>query len=258
MSTVLLAGVVIIGGIFTLPQKEEVKVPELQSQASAASIPSSSSAASKAVEESPLTQFVENSTGSQITYMSLKDDFHTGTSTERFARPALSLAKLYIAEYVLEHGTNNEKSLAMEMIKDSSDVSAEILYESYPNSIEEIADQYGLLSTRGDAHWGYSVTSTYDLVKFVSALILDDPDSPILEAMRNASAVAADGYPQDWGTAVLDEAEGSKWGWSDDLMLHSSVTFGEDYVVAAAVTGSKEDLTQLVENQLGEVVSQHG
>lgn len=102
------------------------------------------------------------------------------------------------------------------------------------------------------------MTSTYDLVKFVSALIIDDPDSPILEAMRNASAVAADGYPQDWGTAVLDEAEGSKWGWSDDLMLHSSVTFGEDYVVAAAVTGSKEDLTQLVENQLGEVVSQHG
>ncbi|WP_096459747.1 hypothetical protein [Corynebacterium suranareeae] len=257
MSTILLTGVVIIGGIFGLTQGEDTKPSESQPQVSSEASSVSTSAAAQAIEDSPFAEFIENSTGSQITFVSLKDDFRTGTSTERFARPALSLGKLYIAEYVLERGTENEKALALEMIRSSSDVSAEILYDTYPDSIEAIADEFGLLSTRGDEHWGYSVTSTYDLVKFLSTLIIEQPESPILEAMRNANEFAVDGYPQDWGTAVLPGAEGSKWGWSDDRLLHSSITFGEDYVVAAAVTGTKEDLTQLVENQLSEVISRN-
>lgn len=253
MSTILLLGAVITGGVFVVAPNNDNSsaVPPAQATTSTTSAPRPT----MALEDSPFAEFIENSTGSQVSFMSLEDGFHTGTSTERFARPALSLSKLYIAEYVLENGTANEKKLALEMIRDSSDVSAEILYETYPDSIEEIADEFGLLSTKGDAHWGYSVTSTYDLVKFIATLLTEEPESPILEAMRDANPIAADGYPQDWGTAVLAGAEGTKWGWSDDLLLHSSVTFGEDYVVAAATTGSKEDLTQLVKNQLSEVVA---
>ena len=227
-----------------------------ESQAPTASAPLTVSPKETSVKEGPLKEFVENSTGSQMTYVSLKGDFRTGTSTERFARPALSLSKLYIAQYVMEHGTDIEKRLASEMIRNSSDVAAEILYGTYPESIDKIADEFGLLSTRGDEHWGYSVTSTYDVAKFVATLLKEQPTSPVLEAMHQANSVSADGYPQDWGTAVLDGAEGTKWGWSDDLQLHSSVTFGKDYVVAAAVTGTKEDLTQLVENQMEKVLEQ--
>lgn len=197
--------------------------------------------------------FIENSTGSQVSYLSLDDDFRTGTATERFARPALSLSKLYIADYVLERGTVEEKFLAVDMVSSSSDASAQELFEKYPEAIDATADKYGLLSTRGADRWGYSVTSTFDVVKFVSALLQDDPTSPILVAMAASDEVAADGYAQNWGTDVLAGVYGTKWGWSDDYQLHSSVSFGEDFVVAAAVTGDAEDLTQLVEKQLGEV-----
>lgn len=211
------------------------------------------SAGSDVTGDSQYSSFIENSTGSQVSYVNLDDDFRTGTATERFARPALSLSKLYIADYVLEQGTVEEQFLAVDMVNTSSDRSAEILFEKYPDAIDVTADKYGLLSTRGAERWGYSVTSTYDVVKFLSDLLREDPTSPILVAMASSDLIAADGYKQDWGTDVLPGVLGTKWGWSDDYQLHSSVSFGEDFVVAAAVTGDAEDLTQLVEKQLGEV-----
>ncbi len=214
----------------------------------------STSVAEVADTDNRLGAFVENSTGSQVSYFRLSDGYHTGTATERFARPALSLIKLYIADYVLEHGTLTERYEAIEMISSSDDASAEELYERYPESVEETARKYGLLSTRGDERWGYSVTSTYDVVKFVATLLEEDPTSPILVAMAQASPVATDGYGQDFGTSELPGVIGTKWGWSDDRELHSSVSFGENFVVAAAVTGSADDLTQLVERQLTDEV----
>lgn len=210
-------------------------------------------AGSDVTGKSEYTGFIENSTGSQVSYLNLEDGFRTGTATERFARPALSLSKLYIADYVLEHGTTEEKFLAVDMVSSSSDISAQTLFEKYPDAIDDTADKYGLLSTRGADRWGYSVTSTFDVVKFVAALLEEDPSSPVLVAMAASDEVAADGYAQNWGTDVLPGVLGTKWGWSDDYQLHSSVSFGEDFVVAAAVTGDAEDLTQLVEKQLGEV-----
>ncbi|ALC05287.1 hypothetical protein CDES_04205 [Corynebacterium deserti GIMN1.010] len=253
VTAVLLILTVVVGIVVALFGRLDPTSEQQAADATGAPTPAST----VRIEDSPYAQFIENSTGSQISFFSLTDGFRTGTSTERFARPALSLGKLYIAQYVMENGTEEEQETATEMIRNSSDVAAEVLYEAYPESIDEIADEYGLLSTRGEERWGYSMTSTYDLVRFVALLIEDDPESPILEAMRNASDVAEDGYPQDWGTAVLDGVEGSKWGWSDDRMLHTSVSFGEGYVVAAATTGTRDDLTQLVENQLSEVVKEH-
>lgn len=198
-------------------------------------------------------EFVQYSTGSQVTYVRLTDGFHAGTATERFARPALSLIKLYIADYVLEHGTLKEQFEAIAMISSSDDTSAEELHQKYPEAIEETAEKYGLLSTRSHERWGYSVTSTYDAVTFIAALLDEDPTHPILVAMAGSDEVAADGYEQDFGTAVLPGVIGTKWGWSDDRQLHSSVSFGTDFVVAAAVTGSAKELTRLVEHQLDEL-----
>lgn len=197
-----------------------------------------------------LESFVENSTGSQISFLRLSDGERAGTATERFARPALSLIKLYIAEYVIENGTFAEQYAAIDMISSSDDRTAGELYREYPESIDEVAKKYGLLSTRAHDRWGYSVTSTYDVVSFIAQLIDEDPTHPILVAMAEATPVAADGYGQDFGTSVLPGVIGTKWGWSDDRDLHSSVSFGENFVVAAAVTGDADDLTELVESQL--------
>jgi hypothetical protein len=202
-----------------------------------------------------LDVFVENSTGSQITFHRLSDGHHTGTDTERFARPALSLIKLYIAEYVIEHGTFAEQYAAIDMISSSDDGTAGELYQKYPESIDEVAREYGLLSTRAHARWGSSVTSTYDVVDFIVQLLEKDPTHPILVAMAEATPIAADGYGQDFGTSVLPGVIGTKWGWSDSRELHSSVSFGENFVVAAAVTGSAEDLTELVQVQLTDEVA---
>ncbi|MGP6174967.1 hypothetical protein [Corynebacterium sp. A21] len=194
-------------------------------------------------------EFLQNATGSQLTYISLSEDLHAGTATERFARPALSLIKLYLADYVLEHGTVDEQFDAISMVSSSSNETADVLHEKYPEAIEETAFKYGLLSTRSHERWGYSVTSTYDVVRFIAALMEKNMTHPILVAMAGADDVATDGYRQNFGTAVLPGVIGTKWGWSDDRELHSSVSFGEDFVVAAAVTGSAEDLTSLVEHQ---------
>ncbi|RNE48703.1 hypothetical protein C5L39_09135 [Corynebacterium alimapuense] len=214
------------------------------------------STTSPALVGSDYSEFVENSTGSQVSFYQISDGSRSGTATERFARPALSLSKLYIAAYVLDNGTTEEGYEAISMISSSDDRTATELYAAYPESIDSIADEYNLLSTRSGQQWGYSVTSTYDVVSFLAQLMEEDPTDPILVAMAGASSVAADGYDQDFGTAVLPGVLGSKWGWSDDRSLHSSVSFGENFIVAAAVTGSADDLTELVEFQLTDEVEQ--
>lgn len=195
-------------------------------------------------------KFVETNGAAQLSYYRINDGMRLGTASESVARPALSLIKLYLAAYVLEKGTVEEKYEALEMLTDSSDKSANELYERYPESVNAIAAEYNLTSTRGAKRWGYSVTSTYDVVNFVAALIAKDPTHPVLVAMSQPETVSEDGYKQDFGTARLSNVIGTKWGWSDDKSLHSSVSFGKNFVVAAAVTGSADDLTKFVRNQV--------
>ncbi|WP_283116805.1 hypothetical protein [Corynebacterium stationis] len=187
---------------------------------------------------------------SQLTYIRLSDGMHLGSANERFARPALSLSKLYIADYVIDEGTESEKYDALQMISDSDDGIAEELFAAYPESIDEVAKKYGLYSTDAGEYWGRSVTSTYDVVKFIRALKDEDPLHPILVAMSQPDEIAADGYEQDFGTAVLKNVIGTKWGWSNDRDIHASVSFGDNFIVAASVTGSARDLTKLVRTQL--------
>lgn len=190
----------------------------------------------------------------QISYYNLSTGTHLGTASERFARPALSLSKLYIADYVLEHGNAQQRQQALAMLKDSNDATADSLFKAFPKSINATAKKYNLESTYSEGKWGYSYTSMYDVMTFVATLLAQNPDSPILQAMRDAKPTAADGTKQNFGTAVVAGVEGSKWGWSDDLSLHSSVSFGEDFVIAAATLGSAKDLTTLVREEVIPVV----
>ncbi|WBT09535.1 hypothetical protein PAB09_04250 [Corynebacterium sp. SCR221107] len=195
----------------------------------------------------------------QISYINLGTGEHVATASERFARPALSLAKLYIADYVLDNGTESEKATAMEMIQDSSDAQAGVLFSKYPKAISATAEKYNLESTISYGKWGYSYTSTFDVVRFVSTLLREDPQSPILSAMDHASATAEDGTIQDFGTAQLSGVVGTKWGWSDDGTLHSSVSYGVDgdgnyYVAAAMIQGSEDELSEYALAQLGKQV----
>lgn len=198
----------------------------------------------------------QSTTASQVTLINLTDSSHEGTSNERTPRPALSLAKLYIAQYVLEFGDLDERYDAMEMISTSNDEMATEFDDEYPEAIDTIADEFGLLSTSRGSYWGYSVTSTYDVAIFVARLLEEDPMNPILVAMAQTTPTAADGYAQNFGTATLEGAVGSKLGWSDDLDLHSSVSFGEGWVAAAATAGTARDLTQLVDAQLADRVAE--
>lgn len=200
-----------------------------------------------------VSQFVQdrdNTSGSQLTYVRLSDGEHLGSANERLPRPALSLAKLYIADFVLRDGSDDDKDLVREMIVASDDQVATDLMEKYPHAITATATRYGLWSTKQGERWGTSVTSTYDVVKYVRAKLAEDPNSPLLLAMRQSHEVASDGYEQNFGTATLKGVKGTKWGWSDEKELHASVSFGDDFVVAAAVEGSAEDLTALVTRHL--------
>nr|WP_286981089.1 hypothetical protein [Corynebacterium sp. UBA5992] len=188
----------------------------------------------------------------QLSYYRMRDGIRMGSKSEHAARPALSLIKLYIATYVVEEGEFADKYEALDMVANSSDISAEELFDKYPESVDDIAKEYGLESTESGPGWGQSLTSTYDVVDFIVQLRKRDETHPVLVAMAHADPISADGYEQNYGTAELDDVIGTKWGWSDGRDLHSSVSFGEDFVVAASSYGSADDLSAYVKKQVTE------
>ena len=195
-------------------------------------------------------QFLKGDDTKAITYYRIETGMHMASPTEHTPRYALSLIKLYIATYVIEHGSFEDKYVALGMIADSSDESAGKLFKKYPRSIDSIATEYGLTSTAAGEDWGHSKTSTYDVVRFIVQLMEDDPTHPVLVAMAHADEVSADGYQQDYGTAALSDVVGTKWGWSDSKDRHSSVSFSENFVVAAAIEGSADELTSYVRKEI--------
>nr|WP_274707342.1 hypothetical protein [Corynebacterium curieae] len=197
-----------------------------------------------------INEFLEGDEGRSISYIRLHDGMHMGSSSEHEPRPALSLIKLYIATYVMEKGEYEDKYEALDMIASSSDKSAEELFDKYPDSIDTIADEFNLESTKAGEQWGYSQTSTYDVASFISQLIDRDETHPVLVAMAHADPISEDGYSQDYGTAKLSNVVGSKWGWSNDKSINSSVSFGENFVAAASITGSSDDLTEYVKDEV--------
>jgi len=160
------------------------------------------------------------------------------------SRPALSIVKLYIADYVFAHGTPADKADATRMLQVSDDNIASRLHAKYPQSISTTANAYGLNDTHDPGFWGNSTTSTADSVTYLEAKKRQDPGSPVLAALASASPVAADGMRQDYGTAVLPGVIGTKWGWSDDwTSFTASASYGADFSVAAQTNGPAAQLT---------------
>ena len=188
---------------------------------------------------------------SQATFYDLTRDRVTGTANQHEPWPALSLVKLYIADHVLAHGSIEDGYLALEMVATSDDGIAERLYRKYPDSVRKVATYYGLEDTVDAGYWGQSWTSMYDVVSFLGQLQERDPHNPIFTAMSLSTPAAADGYAQDFGTATLPGAYGTKWGWSNDRSLHSSVTVGQGWIAAAAVDGGARKLTDFASAQFG-------
>lgn len=247
----------------------------LAQEATVSAVPSSAAAASSSAAASTATATLsQNREGStvfdtapqletvgddtettQLSFYNIEDDNYLGTINDRLQRPALSLSKLYLAYYVFEHGTEIQGELAERMLETSDDVIADALYDLYPDAIDEVAAEFGLESTATyGKRWGYSYTSTYDVVYFIYQLLTEHPDSKVLQAMKNQADVAADGTAQDYGTDQLPGVLGSKFGWSDDLSLHSTVSFGENWIAAVAVTGSADMATDYATFQLTDLV----
>lgn len=197
-----------------------------------------------------INEFLKGDEDHSISYIRLHDGMYMGSAAEHDPRPALSLIKLYIATYVIEQGEYEDKYEALGMIASSSDKSAEELFKKYPDSIDKIAKEYDLESTKAGETWGYSETSTYDVASFISQLIKRDETHPVLVAMAHADPVSEDGYDQDYGTAKLSNVVGSKWGWSNDKSINSSVSFGKNFVAAASINGSADDLTDYVKSEI--------
>lgn len=169
-----------------------------------------------------------------------------GTLNQFDSYPALSIAKLYIVDYAFRRGTGDPEDMALgeRMIRYSDDLAADTLADRYPMAIDAIAEEYCLFSTYGADYWGNSVTSVADVVTFLQAKKSEFPLSPVLAWMIMASPIAADGTVQDWGTATLPGAVGSKWAWSDvGAQLVLSASFGANFAAAAATYAEPGDQT---------------
>lgn len=160
------------------------------------------------------------------------------TPNAREARPALSLVKLYLGMWVLRHGQQADKNRVEYMIRVSHDGIASEMDRKYPNAIRSIINSYGLTDSHYPGYWGNSTTSVADVAKFVKAIRFDPVAAPIIQGMRNAAPIAADGYAQNYGTSRIPGVQGTKFGWSDNRDYHGTVSFGPGYVVAVSTRGS--------------------
>lgn len=134
------------------------------------------------------------------------------------SRASLSIVKLYLGHWVLQHGAPEDKALVYEMIRSSHDGIASNLDRKYRQAIPDTIGRFRLAETNYRGRWGDTTTSVHDMAAFVRAVRTDPAARPLIDGMRNPAAVAADGYPQNFGTATLPGIEGTKFGWSDKRM----------------------------------------
>ena len=156
------------------------------------------------------------------------------------SRASLSIVKLYLGHWVLQHGASEDKALVYEMIRSSHDGIASNLDRKYRQAIPDTIGRFRLAETNYRGRWGDTTTSVHDMAAFVRAVRTDPAARPLIDGMRNPAAVAADGYPQNFGTATLPGIEGTKFGWSDKRDVHATVSFGPGFVVAAHTFGSAQ------------------
>ena len=190
-------------------------------------------------------------TGNSAMAVVYSDGTWSGTGDAKESRPALSLSKIYLGYWVLYNGTQEEKDMVEDMIRYSDNEVATMLDTKYPYAIEDITRRFALTATERGESWGETVTSAWDVAKFVSG-IQNDPNAwPILDGMETAADTAADGFAQDFGTSTLPGAKGTKFAWSDDgTSATGSVTFGDGWTAAALTWGGPEANTYDVQHGL--------
>lgn len=158
--------------------------------------------------------------------------------------PALSLAKLYLAYGVLAAGDPVDRDTVTHMIRTSDDLAASRLSAKYPTAIADTINRFGLRRSQAGPNWGWGTTTTDDVVHFLTAIRNDPTALPIIDAMAAATPVAADGYPQNYGTATLPGAWATKFGWSDDGTINATGTYGNGWTAAARTYGPPAQLTR--------------
>ncbi len=167
----------------------------------------------------------------------------TATANADEERPALSIVKLYLVDYVLDHGDGSadDRALAQRAIQLSDNSAADSLDSKYPDAIDATADAHQLKATSRDGFWGDAYTSADDAARFLADLQRTEPGSPILAWMATAAPVAADGTDQNWGTSHIPGVIGTKWGWSDDQTSEvASASYGNGFTVAAFTDGDAD------------------
>ncbi|MDY6049859.1 MAG: hypothetical protein SPI77_04785 [Corynebacterium sp.] len=169
--------------------------------------------------------------------------WHTGSANEHDPMAAVSLVKLYIADYVLEKGTAKDKQMAVEMLQTSNDMYADYLHALYPEAIRTTLAKYHLEDSIDTGYWGTMMTSAYDIVSYLEQA--KKKNSPVIAAMKGVKPVAADGYKQNYGTSRLPQVTGSKFGWANlRNFYNASASIGEDFSVVAFTIGSAADNTE--------------
>ena len=185
----------------------------------------------------------------QVSYVHVPTGYRVDSGNVDEIRTCLSICKIYIADHVFREGTAAQKKQATEMIRTSDDGITTRLYRAFPESIDEVAERYGLPGTAGMRTWGKSVTTTHDVATFLAAKVAKgDFDDPVLAAMADSAPFGSDGYPQDFGTAVLPGVIGTKWGWADiHDSMNASSSYGDDFVISLNVIGDADAATEVAE-----------
>ena len=185
----------------------------------------------------------------QVSYVHVPTGYRVDSGNVDEIRTCLSICKIYIADHVFREGTAAQKKQATEMIRTSDDGITTRLYRAFPESIDEVAERYGLPGTAGMRTWGKSVTTTHDVATFLAAKVAKgDFDDPVLAAMADSAPFGSDGYPQDFGTAVLPGVIGTKWGWADiHDSMNASSSYGDDFVISLNVIGDADATTEKAE-----------
>lgn len=160
--------------------------------------------------------------------------------------PSLSQAKLFLGYWVLRSGSPADKGSVFPMIKFSDDGIASRLSGIYPQAIPEIIAQYGLRGSSAGPSWGHGTTTMNDLTQFISAIRRDPIAKPIIDAMAQAAPIAADGYPQNYGSATLPRVWATKFGWTDDrVSRNTTVSLGDTFSIAVSAAGPAFRATDL-------------
>jgi hypothetical protein len=143
--------------------------------------------------------------------------------------PTASMVKLFVAEDILYRARTglltlraDDPWLLQEMIRHSDDPAASLLWDRYGGGqmIIDVARRYRLSGTAPPAvpgQWGEATTTARDLGRFLSLLpsaAHPDDASALLEWMRAATPVAADGFDQQFGLfETAPPGTAVKQGW---------------------------------------------